>query len=49
MREEAYGFCHGGLKEAAVRGMLQAVGREGLAEGEKGVEQSAMGRDCEFR
>lgn len=49
MREEAYGFCHGGLEEAAVRGVLHAVGREGLAEGEEGVEKSVWERGREFR
>ena len=36
--EEADGFCHGGLEEAAVGGVLEAVGWEGLAEGEEGGE-----------
>ena len=40
MRDETYGFGHGGLEEAAVRGVLKAVGWEGLAEGEEGGEDS---------
>lgn len=38
-REEADGLRYGGLEEAAVRGVREAVARERLAEGEEGGEE----------
>lgn len=38
--EEADGFAHGGLEEAAVRGVGEAVGGEDLAQGEEYGEGS---------